>query len=82
MEKRNAWGRVKESLFKGSKEQIERDLETIDFDLLRTIFEEIYKKSGLDVQDMDFVKKEFHSRSINKFLRILDLTRFYGSSRL
>jgi hypothetical protein len=55
---RNLWEKAKESLFRDSKERIEQDLETIDFDLLRTIFEEIYKKSGLEVKDMDFVKRE------------------------
>lgn len=49
---------TREAIFKGSKEKIQEDLEQVDFDMLRTIFEEIYRKTGLDVGDMEFVKKE------------------------
>ncbi|MDB5259865.1 MAG: hypothetical protein JWN37_96 [Candidatus Nomurabacteria bacterium] len=58
MESKSLWEKTKEEVFKGSKEKIQEDLERVDFDLLRTIFEEIYKKAGLDEKDMEFVKKE------------------------
>lgn len=45
-------------VFKDSRERIQEDLERVDFDLLRSIFEEIYSKAGLDPLEMDFIKKE------------------------
>ncbi|MBP6949136.1 MAG: hypothetical protein KBC50_00140 [Candidatus Pacebacteria bacterium] len=51
-------GKIKEAVFEGSKERIEQDLDKVDFDLLRGVFEEIYRKCGLDVSQMKFVGRE------------------------
>lgn len=50
--------KIKESVFESSKERIEQDLDTVDFDLLRGVFEEVYRKCGLDVSQMKFVGRE------------------------
>ncbi len=52
---------IQKTFFKGSKEKIQEHLEQVDFDLLRTIFEEIYKKVGLNTDDMEFVKKKIQN---------------------
>lgn len=49
---------IQQVFFKKSTEKIQEDLEQVDFDLLRTIFQEIYEKAGLGADEMKFVKKE------------------------
>jgi hypothetical protein len=48
-------GEIKEAVFKGSKERIEQDLDKVDFGVLRDVFEDVYKKCGLDLNKMKFV---------------------------
>lgn len=50
--------KIKEAAFKGSRERIEEDLDKVDFDILRGVFEDIYKKCGLDVSKMKFIDRE------------------------
>jgi DNA-binding cell septation regulator SpoVG len=54
----NIPGKIKEVVFENSKEKIKQDLEKVDFDQLRGVFEDIYKKCGLDVSRMKFVEKD------------------------
>lgn len=51
-------GKIKEAIFEGSKERIEQDLDKVDFDLLRNVFEDVYKKCGLDFSRMKFVDRD------------------------
>lgn len=54
----NIPGKIKEAVFENSKEKIKQDLEKVDFDVLRDVFEDVYKKCGLDVSKMKFVEKD------------------------
>jgi hypothetical protein len=49
---------IQAAIFKNSTEKIKQDLERVDFDLIRGVFEEIYSKAGLDPKEMDFITKE------------------------
>jgi len=50
--------KIKEAVFEGSRERIEQDLDKVDFDVLRDVFEDVYKKCGLDVSKMKFVDRD------------------------
>lgn len=50
--------KIKEAVFEGSRERIEQDLDRVDFDVLRDVFEDVYKKCGLDVSKMKFVDRD------------------------
>ena len=50
--------KIKEAVFEGSRERIEQDLDKVDFELLRTVFEDVYRKCGLDVSKMRFVERD------------------------
>lgn len=58
MEQKGLWDKAKDKLFESSTERIKEDLQKVDFDLLRSIFEEIYQKAGLGIDEMEFIKKE------------------------
>lgn len=58
MEQKGLWEKAKEKVFESSTERIKEDLEKVDFDLLRSIFAEIYEKAGLNADEMEFIKKE------------------------